>query len=440
MAGSFVTAALRVFSARVASLVLGVATSIIIARCLGPEAKGIYSLAALLPSMIVTLICLGVGPSTVYHVARNDFSARTAFGNNLILAIGIGALGMVGGGAFVYFSALKVFPGVSQAYLYGALLLIPLHLAYSNLLHVLLGIQQFKRYSVVTVAHSLFLLTCMALLLFALNRGVGGALLALGMAHLGIIAAQILMFRRTSIGISFKLDREYIRKVLSFGWKVQLANIIGFLNLRIDLILVNAYLGVAAVGLYSVGVGLVEKLWLIPNAASTILYPRVSAETDERKLKRVTPLVSRITLWLTGAVALLLVLLCRPIILLLYSTAYLGGVRAAQVLLVGIVAIAVSKPLANDLAGRGRPILNTYISLVALITNVTLNIIFIPRYGIVGAALASTASYVATFLIRLVVYCKISGNRWTEVVFLKREDLRLCSAKVSQVSRGLRKV
>ena len=48
----------------------------------------------------------------------------------------------------------------------------------------------------------------------------------------------------------------------------------------------------ASVRLHAVGVGLVEKLWMISNAASTVLFPRVAAETEEQRQKEFTPLVA----------------------------------------------------------------------------------------------------------------------------------------------------
>ena len=56
------------FITRIISLILGIVTSIIIARLLGPENKGIYTMAALLPQLIVTIADLGIGPATVYYV------------------------------------------------------------------------------------------------------------------------------------------------------------------------------------------------------------------------------------------------------------------------------------------------------------------------------------------------------------------------------------
>ena len=163
---------------------------------------------------------------------------------------------------------------------------------------------------------------------------------------------------------------------------------------------------------------------MISNAASTVLFPWVAAETEEQRRKEFTPLVARTVLWTTGLGALALALLSRWIVLLLYSEAFLPAVGALQALLVGIVALSAGRVLANDIAGRGFPGLNIYIGLAAVLTNVVLNLLWIPRYGIVGAAWASTASYTVSFLGALFFYCRLSGNRWTKVVFPQPGDLR----------------
>ena len=52
---------------------LGLITVILLARLLGPGGNGIYQMVFLLPTMIVTLSNLGIGPATVYYVARKDY-------------------------------------------------------------------------------------------------------------------------------------------------------------------------------------------------------------------------------------------------------------------------------------------------------------------------------------------------------------------------------
>ena len=184
----------------------------------------------------------------------------------------------------------------------------------------------------------------------------------------------------------------------------------------------NIDFGPSAVGLYAVGVGLVEKLWMVSYAASTVLFPRVAAESEEHRRKEFTPLVARTVLWITALASLVLALLSRWIVLLLYSEAFLPAAGALQALLAGIVALSAGRVLSNDIAGRGFPGLNIYTGLAAVATNIVLNLLWIPRYGIVRAAWASTVSYTVSFLGALFFYCRLSGNRWTRVVFPQPGD------------------
>jgi O-antigen/teichoic acid export membrane protein len=186
--------------------------------------------------------------------------------------------------------------------------------------------------------------------------------------------------------------------------------------------LVNAFLGPVAVGLYSIAVGLVEKLWMVSFAASTVLFPRVAAETEAQRQEKFTPLVARTVLWVTSFGALALALLSRWVVLLLYSEAFLPAVGALQALLMGIVALSAGRVLANDIAGRGFPRLNIYTGFIAVATNVVLNLFWIPRYGIAGAGWASTVSYTLCFLGILFLYCRLSGHSWTILVFPQPGD------------------
>ncbi|MEM4675390.1 MAG: polysaccharide biosynthesis C-terminal domain-containing protein, partial [Nitrososphaerota archaeon] len=258
---------------------------------------------------------------------------------------------------------------------------------------------------------------------------------------------DIIIFRlakTVSAGIDMKPNAAYIKRVVIYGIQAHLSNILGFLNYRVDMFLVNAFLGPAAVGLYTVGVGLVEKLWMLSFAASTVLFPRVAAETEEKKRKEFTPLVARTVLWSTAVAALILALVSRWVVVLLYSEAFLPAASALQALLIGIIALSAGRVLANDIAGRGLPRLNIYTGAVAVLTNVVLNIFWIPKFGIVGAAWASIVSYTVSFLGSLFFYCRLSGNRWTVVVFPQRVDWalywRTARALGQWASRKLRSV
>jgi len=289
--------------------------------------------------------------------------------------------------------------------------------------YVLLGTQSIRRYNYVEIIQGVLFLALISLALLAFGAGVGGALACLALALATTGAVAFVWSRSAAGGVEFAFNRTYMRRAVKYGLQVHLANILGFLNYRIDMLFISAFLGPSAVGLYAVGVGLVEKIWLVSYAASTVLFPRVSAERDEEERNAFTPLVARTVLWATALGTIALVFLGRIIIQALYSDMYLPAVGALRALLIGTVTLSAGRVLSNDISGRGRPGLNIYIGLAAVASNVVLNWIWIPRFGISGAAWASTVSYSVSFLGAMVFYCRLSGNKWYKLVLPQRGDM-----------------
>jgi len=79
-----------------------------------------------------------------------------------------------------------------------------------------------------------------------------------------------------------------------------------------------------------------------------------------------------------------------------------------MVLLPGVVLLGSAKILTNDIAGRGYPHYNSITAGLSLVVTIILNFILIPMMGVVGAALASTLSYVLTFLLSGGFYLSIA--------------------------------
>ncbi|MDI9616231.1 MAG: flippase [Methanothrix sp.] len=413
------------FCVGILNLLLGMGTSVILARILGPEGNGAYYIALLLPSFIITFVNVGIGPATVYYVARGEFRWQEILGNNVLLSIAISVAGILTGLIVVIFFREIVFPGIMTEYLLLALVLVPLEIFFSYLHYILLGAQRIEDYNYAQVCQSVLFFGFVFIALFLFRAGVAGAILA-GIFTWIIVDLIILrLTKKIAGGINFKPNICYIKRASKYGIQAHISNILGFLNYRIDMVLVNFFLGPAAVGLYAVGVGLVERLWIISQSASTVLFPIVSAETNERSRKDFTPLVARTVMWITTLGALAFVFFSRYIVLLLYSEKFLPTVGALQALLPGIIALSAGRVLANDIAGRGFPRLNIYSGVAAVITNVALNLLWIPTYGIVGAAWASTVSYVASFLCFIYFYSKLSGNRWSIVVLPQKGDFSL---------------
>lgn len=424
MANSFKKDTLITFGGKTLELFFLLLVSIIIARVLGPEAKGIYSLAVLLPTLLITFTQIGVGPATVFYVGRGQHSLKKIFGAVIFFSILISIVATSIGLIIALFFGEKLFPGVAKEYLLLALFLIPFEIFLTFGIDILLGLQKIKKYNIVRLFQGFIFLFLISAFLLGLHFGIKAALFSQAISFL--LASIFLFFqvKKETQGIIFSLDKNLLKDFFSYSFKVYFGNIATYLHLRVDMWMINFFLNPTAAGFYSISVALAEKIWLISQSAGTVLFPRISAQKDKKMLKKFTPIVCRNILFITFLMSLVLFLFGRWLIVLFYSPAFLKSVLPFQILLIGTVSISGMRILTNDLAGRGKPIINSYIALVSVILNIALNVLLIPKVGIIGAAWATAISYTFAFVIKFVIYARISGNKIRDVVFIKKSDFR----------------
>jgi len=413
------------FITRIVQLGLGIGTSVIIARVLGSQGKGIYSLAILLPSLLVMLGSLGIGQASVFYVGKKKYSPNKIFANNIILSFLLSIVCFLIGLVVILFFRDSLFPGIANIYLFLALFLIPFQFFLNFVNYILLGLQRIKEFNFISILQSFVFLILLSIFLLIFKFGVKTVIVSNILSC--FIGSVALFYLAKKIIGNFHLhfNKSYFKDAFRYGFKVYLGNIIGFLHYRIDIFLINIFLNPIAVGLYSVATALSENIWLVSQSAGRVLFPKVSSETDEKRLNNFTPLICRNVLLITAIGAILLFVLGHWIITLLYSGKFLGSILPFKILLIGAVTMSGWRVLANDLYGRGRPELNIYISLASVTLNIILNILWIPKFGIAGAAWATTISYSVALIGILLVYSKISNNSIMKIIFIQKSDIAL---------------
>jgi O-antigen/teichoic acid export membrane protein len=422
-AATFAKETALTLAARIAGLLLALVTSVVIARTLGPEGNGIYTLATLFPVLLVTFTNLGIGPATVYYVAQERYPLPEVLGNNVVLSAITGSVASVLGVIVVVLLQDRFFPTVAPQYLMLAIVMVPLILFGQHYVNqILLGAMRIRQFNAATLLYKFFLLVLVLLATVGLGLGIAGALWATVLSSLLLCVVLFPWIKKLAGGVRFRLNLEYVRHTLDYGIRAHLGNIVGFLNYRIEVFILGVFLPAATVGFYAVAVGLAEKLWFVSESASVVLFPTVSAETSEQQKKQFTPLVSRSVLLITAVGAVALYVVSHWAIVLLYSDEYVATVSLFRILLPGIVFLSAGRILANDIAGRGKPLLNTYVGLIGLAVQVVLDLAWIPPFGATGAAWATTVSYGITSAVRLGAYMKLSGNSWASVIIPQGSD------------------
>jgi polysaccharide transporter, PST family len=217
--------------------------------------------------------------------------------------------------------------------------------------------------------------------------------------------ATVLLIRRwradgLAVGVGSATWRE-LRYLLATGWPLVIAGMSISVYMRIDQIMLGRMAGDSGVGLFSAAVRVSEALYFLPLAVTASVAPALTAarrrsvaEYERRMLS-----VMRVLVWLALGVALIFATLSRPIIHALYGPAY-GG--AAPVLSIHAwVGVLVSMSLVSGqwLTNEGYLTYTMYQTLAGAAVNVGLNLILIPRLGIVGAALASCAGQLVSVML-----------------------------------------
>jgi len=241
----------------------------------------------------------------------------------------------------------------------------------------------------------------------------------------GVIMAAILgIFLVCRLKLDWSFNWLLFKDSIKYGIQGYVGNLISLLNYRLDMILVSLFMGIKYVGYYSVAVNLAEVLWYFPGAVGTVLFSR-TPRLAIKEVNKSTPIICRNTIFLTVLSAIFLLILGKSIISIFFGSLFLPALKPLYILLPGVVAISVNKVLCNELIGRGKPIIGTIAAIVSLGINVPLNLIFIPIWGISGAAFASTISYSVCAIVPLVAFLKISYNRLLDTLIMKKEDLKI---------------
>ncbi len=411
-------------AARLAALVIGIASSVVVARALGPAGKGEYALIILIPALFQLAGGLGLDQAVVYLVARRRGEARAITFTLAASSAGLGLL-LLGG-----YAALSLLPPYTR-YLEAAavdpplvwilIALLPVTLATQSLLSGILALERYRDYNLATLVPPIVNLALLLALVVLLRLGVAGAVAASGGASLiGLAGAGVLFFAAAPAGQVRPLP-GLVREALSYGWRAHAASLAWFVHYRADMFLVGYMAGPAALGFYATAVGLAEKLYLAPSAIGTVLFPRVAAAEGSEQ-RNVTPQASRYALWLTIGLSVLVAALARPVIGGLYGADFLPSVPLLWLLLPGMISLAVGRLVSADLNGRGLPGSVARVNASATALNLVLNLWWLPIWGLAGAAVATSVSYTMTTVLLVQRYRRASGARWAELLLFRRSD------------------
>ena len=421
------------FASQVIVVVFSIISSIILARTFGPEGKGIYFLVFMIATTSFSLVHSSVPIAGVYYIGIKKYRPQDLIINFIFLAIVLGIMGIALVFSLFKFVSFYLLKGVNPVYLKIALLFIPLNLLTVFLSWILLGMNEVPRYNLINIIRIISLAVFIVLACLFWNN-ILFCIIANLLAHFVAFTTALILLS-AYLKKPARLNFNLIKDVLIYGWKGHLGDLLFIIITRLDSYLVKFFLGVKFLGYYSVSL-VAEHIWAIPMSIGMALFPRVSSSLLKDKNKD-TAAVCRNAVFLTFLAAFVLFIIARPLVKHFFGQQFLPAVQPMLILLPGMASLSITKTLKYYLSGTGRPKIATYSAMVTILPCVFLNLVFIPRIGIRGAALATTCSYLLYAAIILVAFLRLSRNRLIDTIFIKKQDLLIYRDFVLNLYRNI---
>ena len=392
----FVRKISQTFATRVFMAAVGLITSVLVARILGPEGRGAYAVAMAIGVMGVQLGNLGLQAANTYLISRQKDLLSTVVSTSLSVAFAVGGTSAIALG--LIFTIKQDWAPLDGSLVWLAAAWIPLGLSYLFLENVLVSLNEVSAYNLMELV-SKFLSVLLIALVIVLGLATAETVFATGLIIMTTSSAWIL-FRLRQHGLNAAIPSfRLLSSNIGYSLRGYFATLFAFIALRLDLFMIQYMLGVEHAGHYSIAVGLADALFMLPVTIGTILFPKLSAMQDEDEKWQYAKKVAVVSCGIMSCVALAAWLGSGLLISGLYGAAYEAAIPAFRWILPGIVLLSVHLVLGNYLGSIGMPPAIVYSAGSAALVNVLSNWMLIPLIGIVGASISYDLSSCTMLLV-----------------------------------------
>jgi O-antigen/teichoic acid export membrane protein len=402
MGDSVVNRVLAVLGSSLGTQAITIVLTPLLVRLLGVGGYGEYAFMLSVLSISTVVVSAGTFDSARKFIAERRETANWrehVFGVYVRVVLALGAvLAVVLVGAVQFGLVESLLDAAYVPYFYLLALLVPLQAGFRLSRSVLMGLDLESRSEPLYVFQRLlFALFALALVWF--GWGVVGVLVGRILAFAGVLVLMLALIRReldVSVIVQSVPSSFPRRTLLSYNTSTVAFKLLVTSLYNVDIIFLGILVGSTATGSYRAALVVAQFLWLVPTAVQVGLLHSTSRLWSDSEHDRISVLSSR-AVRLTLVFTLLLVLgvaaLAEPLVSLYFGEGFTQTPETVLYLLPGVLGFAVARPVYATSQGHGnlRPVLLATGTAAAL--NVVLNLILIPRYGAVGAAIATSIGY-----------------------------------------------
>lgn len=413
---------IRTFFSRSGTAVINLIVVVICARLLGDEGMGMISLLILTITINTLIVGLWGGAGLVYLTPRNPVKNLLVIGYSWSVIASLVVVWII-----QYF---KLFPGEFGNNIY--LLAIISSFAGINM-YILLGKEKIKTHNILTFLQSIFLLSAISVQFYIIDFiNVNAYLWALYVSFGFVWISSSVALMNVKSTIIQKTFTETFQETFDYSKLVQAGSGMQLVNYRFSYYIIDYFLGTAMLGRFSVAVQVVEGIWILGKSFGLVLYSKVSNVADNDESVKISLPLIKIAVFGTLLATVIILLLPPDFFTFLFGQDFSGIHEILLFLAPGIIFVSATMLFSSFFSGIGLVKINTMGSFIGLISTLILVIWMVYLYGLTGAAIATSLSYLTSFIYAQYKFKKISGLGF-EIYKLSLSDWQ----QISKILKGL---
>lgn len=420
---------------------LGVISGVFSTRFLGNDAKGVFALFQANSQLLTLLFSFSIQTGIIYFISSGKLSQAKVAGMSVFVLL-CGLLAVLILITLIHFLGLtEVFLTKEfESYQYVFVLFLFYFFSFAN--SIMGAFLQ---------AHSMFKTTNMnAFIYSASNAIIFGSLYFIFMNETLSLKLKVDYMLYVSLGstilntllwiyyykkyINVKPDlnfefRSQLRPFLLYNSAIFLGTLINFMNYRLDLWIVNYFLSEQDLSYYSLAANINQIIIYISVTIGTVMLPNLSGKEEAERVRTFTQ-ISRISFSFFIILILFAFFISDLIIPFIYGHAFEPTIVPFKLILPGVLFSCNTQLLATLIVSSKKNILNIIATAIGLVVTAGLDLVLIPSYGILGASVATSISYMVIFISTFYLSLKKLNMPLTNYFLVNKQDLKLIGGQL----------
>ena len=385
--------------------ICGFIWTILIARYLGVNDYGILGFATSLTAILVVTVDFGISTHIVRHIATNYDSAPKYLGNALPLKSIFAIFTLII--TLIILLILKC-----EEVTIVVTLLFTIEMIFKSFINLMNGaFQAFEKGKYQGIGNTLLNTILLIFILLAIfsDWGLLGITFAYLISNMVALIYIYTTFTKNVTKPTFELDKSFCKKITIYSIPFAISGVLYSIYFSIDIIMLTNIIGNVATGIYNASYKLINVITLLYSAYTAVIFPIMSKlfKNDKELLEISYEKSIKYLMLIMIPLAMATMIYSTDIIQLIYGSEYIDSASTLSILIWTVCLLFVASPGNILLDASHKEVTVTKIYAIAALFNIILNLILIPKFSFIGAALTTVASDILIVIIQKYVIHKI---------------------------------